>query len=235
MKQCKNGADCVHPEKQGDGWLPESEFYTVHRTGRLYSNCKACRKQLGKNTKQTNAKRRKVSGEPAEDATVFRLKQNGIHATIGRLSEFTHVDVVAWGCVRIEVKSSLPLPDKPGWRFCFYSQQKQGIKADLVVLVPLDENGLPVMFSVFPADCYKFFRPNGKMKAGVQVLVNPGHRKSGYTALTMQDMHDHEDDWGQIEVVRQQIGQRLSFGMEYPRRVTKPAERPLPLFDHKAG
>lgn len=228
MKRCKNGENCVHPDGPE---LPIGEYYT-QPNGRPYNICKKCHKR-GERERAQNPElaKERDGGETAINAVIRRLENYGIGVTRGRASQFSYVDLVAWGFVRIEVKSAMPLSDrKTGWQFNFSPQRRNGIKGDLVVLVPLDDNGDPIMYSVFPPNTPAFYY-KGRVKAGVQVLTHTAHRKSGYTILTMQDMEAHEDAWHQVEEVRERISNQLRHGIYNPKRVNKPAEKPLPMFE----
>lgn len=220
FQECAKGAQCVHPN---GALLPLSEFYTYKRLGRHDRTCKQCRMADNRLRGKPTSKQNKTSGEPGEDAVVARLREHGIYATIGRLSEFERVDVLAWGCCRCEVKSSLPM--RPGfWQFNFSNQYKDGIKGDLVILVPMDENGNPTMFSVFPSD-FPAFYVNGRLKSGVQLLTGAHHRKPKHRVLTLQDMLDHQDNWQLVENIRLGVSIELAQGTYDPKRVNKPDNR----------
>lgn len=48
LKQCSRKTDCVHPERQGDGWLPATTDYFARDRSRksgLQPRCKACHKK----------------------------------------------------------------------------------------------------------------------------------------------------------------------------------------------
>lgn len=228
-KRCKNGANCVQANKYPDGIMPIGEF-------RRYSNtCKKCHSRYTAEARKRNnsdpkRSRDRLLGESSMDAVIHRLTQQGIHAVRGRDSGFNRVDVVAWGCVRIEVKSSTPYRSDGEWSFHFGNQTEKGIKGDLVVLVPLDESGIPIMYSVFPANFHAFYR-SGRLKSAAILYARPANRKPGHTPLTMQDMEAHEDAWHQVEEVRERISNQLKHGIYNPKRVNKPAEKPLPLFE----
>lgn len=220
IKRCKNGANCVQADKYPDGLMPTSEFHP--NKGR----CKKCWSLFVQDAPNRVINARKSLareyGENAQKAVIKACENLGIFA-----ERYGLIDVRAWGCVHIEVKSSTPVRDGV-WHFSFNNQD--GINGQLVVLVPLDDAGIPLRYSVFPANLPIFFR-NGKLKRSVQIISNPIHRKSGHTVLTMQDMEDHEDAWYQIEEVRERISNQLKHGIYQPKRVNKPADKPMPLFD----
>jgi hypothetical protein len=226
-KRCKNGANCVQSAKYPDGVMPIGEFHPK------YSKCKKCHSRYTWELKQSGngdpkRSRDKLIGESSMDAVIYRLGQNGIYAVRGRESSFNHVDIVAWGCVRVEVKSATSTDGR--WSFHFGNQTEKGIKGDLVVLVALDENAIPVMYSVFPSNFHVFYKA-GKLKSSVILYARPVKRKMGHTPLTMQDMEAHEDAWYQIEEVRERVSNQLKHGIYQPKRVNKPADKPMPLFD----
>src|SRR5262245_36882243 len=91
---------------------PLEEFYTRRNTGDGYMNwCKECHKSVT----YANTRHPKDKAVEMGATDVIRKLQNlGIYAAPGKASVYQHVDVVAWGCVRIEVKSSHLRANKSG-------------------------------------------------------------------------------------------------------------------------
>lgn len=209
-KQCARDADCIHPAGPFVE-LPMTEFY---KTAKAY--CKYCHRAASNQKKWE----RSTAGDPIETEVVNLLRSEGIYATLGKASEFTNVDVVSWGCVRIEVKSAEQRANGK-WYFNFQNQRGKGIKADLVLLVLID--GKDKTYHLFPATHPIFYR-KGKLKGSVQYdPSNTANRDYG-SSLTEARMWMYQNAWHLIEEHRQRIINQLSEGKRFqPGRVQEPA------------
>ena len=182
LRQCARGEKCKH--KDGP-LLPVAEFYR-HTNNKYYNSyCKECCKENSRTQKRPP---KKQSGEQTEQTAIKKLRSLGIYAVSGKASEFTHVDVVAWGCVRIEVKAA-DKKDDGTWNFAFSSQRNKGIKADFVLLMQRDKD--QIAYHLFPVGHPIFFK-NGKVKAAVQYIPFAHHRKPGIY-LSTAIMNEHKD------------------------------------------
>lgn len=219
MKQCENGSACVHPDGPD---LPLSEFY-VYPKGTLYTVCKKCHyARTLKARRRRQWDRAKEKAEDQNEALVIKqLRRHGIYATPGKASEFRHVDVVAWGAVRIECKSAQK-NDRGAYHFNFSSQRRNGINADLVVLVCVD--GDDRTYHIFPARHSAFFS-EGAIKFGVQYDPLQTKRINGHGGRLVQSlMNKHQDAWHLVEEVRQRIARDLQEQEFDPKRVGHPLQ-----------
>src|SRR5690348_1088427 len=115
---------------------PVTDFYLTKRQQptRL---CKVCHHARQKGYK---VKPKHQAGHPSEDSTIAEMRRQGIFATSGKASDYHYVDVVAWGCVRVEVK--LAMKDRNGFTIAFSDDQvKYGIRGDVVVIIIPSEFG----------------------------------------------------------------------------------------------
>jgi hypothetical protein len=189
--------------------LPPTMFYRhpAMKDGR-HSACKECLKAYARQQNSSSKHSVLESGNETEQWVVNHLLRMGIYAISGKASQFYYVDIVCWGCVRLEVKASNLT--KQGYCFRFTPrQQRLGVDADLVVLVPIGYKP-----SVFPASFSAFYHNTGKLKTGFK--WTPGassHPPSGFSIMTDAIMEQYRERWGLIEEVRQQIiSDLLTYG-----------------------
>ena len=177
---------------------PVSEFYTLS-SGALQNRCKKCH---GIVNSQYPPRPKTDTGNEHEQAVISLLLSNGIYATNGKSSAFKWVDVVAWGCVRIEVKSSAEIAT--GYYHFSFSpgQQRKGFKSDLVIIYT--QGDYPI--SIFPASHPVFYKPSGKLKSAVSWKPRMRHTKSPVGTVVLNDtlMRNYQERWDLIEDVRQQ-------------------------------
>lgn len=195
---------------------PVEEFYFL--TGArdsLFSECKDCCK---KKTRGQKAFDRLVPSNETEGAVIQQLARNGIPALPGKSLAHRHTDVVAWGCVMIEVKSSNPLQRKgrPTYSFGFSPKQRvAGVRGDLIVLVCISESERT--YHILPADHAAFFR-NGSLKKAVSYC--PGatfhYHDPRNPALTLENMNYYKDAWHLVEAKRLEVQARILTGETYP-------------------
>jgi hypothetical protein len=141
-----------------------SEFYT--RSGRpneYLGECKACYKERGRN-RVTVRKDTPMVG--SEILAINALNHNGIHALPGKALQYAHVDVIAFGCVRIEVKYAKLDRTHHREKYTFQTTPRQGqrgLLADVVMLI-CDDGDTPT-FHLFRPDDEVFFI-KGRLKTG---------------------------------------------------------------------
>lgn len=171
-----------------------------------------------------------------EDAVVRSLRSIGYEAEHGVSrnpdydgGRYFQVDVVV-GTVRIEVKSSSYNAKNHNYRFSITPKQRTlGFNADLIVLAPMDEYGIPIMYSVFPATYPKFYMPDGKIASAIYWKPQYKYKRTVRSSrnLTTTEMKDYKDCWDQIDRVRDLNIRRLLNDIRLPRRVNK-AEAIIP-------
>ncbi len=179
---------------------PEIDFYKRSKGMARFTFCVECFKTAQRKNKIIA---REIPGQSAEHTVIEYLKSIGIYAAPGKCSEWRWVDVIAWGCVRIEVKSSTLYSDNT-YVFSFTpNQQQRGIQSDLVVLVPIGEQ--ETTFHIFKSDDLIFYKKDGTRRKSVEYQIFPKFYRKGYGTLTTERMSDAKDDWGLIEDIRQRM------------------------------
>lgn len=195
---------------------PVSEYY-VNSYGYTIARCKPCqRKFMERYTPQ------KSKPPTHETKLVEYLNRHGIFTQHGNQTNYAHVDVVAWGMIRIEAKL-MKLDTKQGVPYYYAgnspSQVKNGWKADIVCLIL---QGVHYFFDVeHPA----FYR-KGKLKT--KILYTPMKQygaKEGSVQFTDEDFLKAQQDISKIESLRKEwIASKL-----------KPKPLPLPFVYPKAS
>lgn len=77
---------------------------------------------------------RSVARHKGEVLLIEYLRNHNIYAAPGKCSEWKWVDVIAWGCVRIEVKYSRNLQQRFSFTFS-NKQRKNGLQVDVLALI----------------------------------------------------------------------------------------------------
>lgn len=189
---------------------PLSEFYIMSSNGKPSNLCKGCSKERT----SIRQKQKLAFGCDHERKTIEVMKTNGIYAQHGReVKLMPHVDIVAWGCVPVEVK--LAQGGAGHWAFHFSGlQQRRGILGKLIVLIiPYEPDW---SYYVFDVNKSAFYR-NGKLKTGVTYTENPTCRKRG-NPLYKSDMDIALNRWELVEVKRQEYIAEL-LQMSVPEKV----------------
>lgn len=176
--------------------LPISEFYKrSNQTDTLNPSqyageCKSCVKARNHDPKPIA---KQVPYALSEQWGIKYLHSKGIPALPGKALSFAWVDVIAFGCVRVEVKYSTLLE---GEHFKFTltpGQKKRGLLGDVVMLVC--DYGTRATFHLF-LPSFPAFYINDKLKTGFH--FTPGAlkaRKFGATRVVMtQPMMDSAQD-----------------------------------------
>ena len=176
--------------------LPLSDFYKRKNSDSYVSECKACMKLRSKNQSNTG-KDYLVPRATTEITAIDYLKSKGIPAVPGKALHHSHVDVVAFGCVEIEVKYASLKFQRSIEKFCFSaspSQQENGFRAQVVMLICDYKNGM-MSYHFFDAK-HPVFYMKGRMKTGF--TFTPGMyeaKKHGSNRLVMvQGMMDEAQD-----------------------------------------
>lgn len=193
-KTCGNGPNCQHPDGPT---LPLTEFYG--QWGRLARQCKECTKAYQKTRPRYGRKSERITWRDAEREVAEYLQVKGIYAVSGIASEWTWVDVVAWGCVRIEVKTA----NFNGRSFQFHiasTKRKNWSKNDLLVLVCKSKH--ETTYHVFPKSFAIFRNADGTPKDSISYFPDPAFRHHTRPTLTREIMDDHRDRWELVEDIR---------------------------------
>lgn len=194
---------------------PLSDYYIYTSSKKIMPICKVCHRGRNKKYQPVPAD---SCGVAHQNDLIRILRSMGIYASPGKSSEYVHADVVAWGCVRIEVKLGASIDKcKPHiWRFAFTEKQANGgLVADLIAF--MCPNGLDVggytCYLIEPT-CPELYR-DGKFKPVLTINLGK-HRKSrqdGRRPLSPELLNSHRDNWQVIEE------KRLMIAGKYQQRV----------------
>lgn len=197
---------------------PVSEFYQ-RRGGTPTSWCKPCMKEAAKDQQKKPRLNAWESRVHSENVALAKLTSMGIWAQPGKSCSAAHVDVVARGCVYIEVKYAR----LSFGTFTFTtttSQVGDGLRADLVMLVCDYEDDRGRTYHLLPADHDVFYmHPHDpaqrRLKTGI--VYQPGqtkHKHAGNRVL-LDDalMQSARDQWHLVDDVRTLIESRIMQGL----------------------
>jgi hypothetical protein len=212
-RTCKNGDECLHPDGPR---LPLSEFYE-HYDG-YHNMCKACFKEY---IKQYQNKPRQKAGNSIEGLVIWKLRSTGVYAAPGKCSEYRWVDVVARGCVRIEVKGSSRHRNGHYQWFIGPKKAREDERSDFVVLVMLDD---APSFFVFPSEHPAFYHQGGIPKRGVRYTPSANVYKASGVSLNDDLMEAHRDRFDLIDAKSQEI-ERALMDQITPFAIGRKAER----------
>ena len=140
-------------------------------------------------------KRKTAIGRPFEEEVILKLRSLGIYATFGVYGEWKYVDVVAFGCVRIEVKTSTVGH--------FHLSQDHGNEegwdsSDIVILVCRGEES--DTFHIMRQNHPVFYRDDGSLK---YAITYSGEKSQ---VLTKEIMDEAQDNW---KLIFEVLGERL--------------------------
>ena len=194
VKTCSSGEKCVHPDGPV---LNISEFYS-RANGSLLSKCRECAKLYSRQFVRKRYGERATRRSPETEA-IEVLRSAGIYASTGIASEWTWVDVVAWGCVRIEVKTS----NFKNGRFNFSLCPRIHANWDKNDLLMLACNWwAETTYHIFPMNYDLFYRADGSLIDHLCYIPDPKFRRKTL-AITTEIMDQHQNNWGLIEKQRQ--------------------------------
>lgn len=184
--------------------LPLSDFYKSDDSiDGASSNCKACTIKKGRaRGKKFDRSKPTV---PGEVIAIDYLRSRGVYAAPGKSSEWKRVDVVAWGCVRLEVKYASSKNRRNNFVFHFSAKQVQpDWKADVILFICDTASGQRFFF--FDANDPILFC-NGKRRKNICYVMEATSRKhrAGRQSLTDEIMAEHEDRYDLIETARNRI------------------------------
>ncbi len=181
-----------------------TEFSKRSHRNTVHTSCKECRR---KKSKQYGHKHKTVEGNDGEKLVKAELLKHGIYAAPGKCSEFKNQDLVAWGCVRIEVKTSQLHSRKQNsdsYQFDLGDDKTKFNRTDIVVLVCMDT----ISFHVFESNHPTFYH-GGVLKKSVMYIPEPKHVKYPDRVLTKDMMENAQNKWEIIEEYRQKYIKEL--------------------------
>jgi hypothetical protein len=178
-----------------------SEFYKRDAT------CKKCRKAQ-QAARLENRKTYVAPNNPHENAFIEACKAQGIHAQpTADFRNYKYSDVIAWGCVRIEVKYPQIYGDNDTHKWVFSQKQaRERIPVDLIVLIS-EFNGV-TSYHIFDPLHPTFFSKNKRRRYALTYTHESGMNREernalyGVTSLSETIMRTHQDNWYMIETVR---------------------------------
>lgn len=177
---------------------PLTEFYRRGGTDdKRTTSCTECLKKYAAGVYARGANKgasRSLPGQPGEALLIETLIANGVYAAPGKSSVWKYVDVVAWGCIRIEVKQSSA--SREG-RYTFqFPQNRKHTNVDLVALIPMLPTG-PEFFLLEPSHPIFTTRNNQK---NLVIQYTPGVRWG--KRATVDEMQLQRNAWHLIEESR---------------------------------
>ncbi len=188
------------------------EFYNhpVAKDGKE-GTCKACKNKYTNSRRHLYKNAKSKRGEESEQITMELLNSLGIPTVPAAASPYPWTDLVSWGCVRIEVKSSFLATTKQGNQMYSWGitpkQRAEGFRADIVILITKDTLW---GFYVFPVDFSAFYDSPGKLRS--RIRWQPYRRqikRPSLVTLSHSIMNKHQNRWGLIEQKRIEIAQEL--------------------------
>jgi hypothetical protein len=200
---------------------PLSDFYKRSGINSYTSECKVCMNERSKTSKRLPATTPRVKSEVI---AIDYLRSKGIYAVPGKSVSSSHVDVVAWGCVGIEVKYAKFGKPENGFQFNASAPQvKRGHYLGEVVMLICDY-GDRMTFHFFQSDDEVFYidrkigeenrlgiYERGLKYAVSYVLSDTAGSKHGGNRVVMTNemMASAQDAYELIELYRQAIGNSL--------------------------
>ena len=183
---------------------PLNEFYVRSgilnptEPGHYVSECKVCMRLRNKTTGAVSPYEPRAL---TEQLAIEWLLDVGIYAAPGKAVRLAHVDVVAWGCVWIEVKYARYVSHRGVMKFKFDTtpkQQQRGFLADIVMLIC--DYGDELTYHLFEAN-HPVFYMQGRIKSGF--TFTPGAmeaKKHGDNRVVMTQplMDQAQDRWDMI-------------------------------------
>lgn len=200
-------------------WHPFTEYYVRSgvkkptRPGHYLSNCIPCMKARSKKTGYV------PPTEPyaqTERIAINYLHANGIPCLPGKAVAATDVDVVAFGCVWIEVKYAREQRSYKGTEFRFTTtgkQQQRGMLAHVVMLVCEYMDG-HTTYHLLDAQDGVFYK-DGLVKTALTVRVGSTTAMKDWSdrmVLTHAALNEAQDDIGLIDAKLAEIREALKHG-----------------------
>lgn len=191
---------------------PLSDYYIWASNKKPMPHCKKCHTTKSNSHAPIPADR---CGVAHQNEFIDILRSRGIYASPGKSSEYAHADVVAWGCVRIEVKhgESIDKYSPHTWKFRFTEKQANGgMVADLIALMCPNGIGKGYTCYLISPDCPELYR-DGKFKPVVTINIGT-HRKparDGKGSLTLDLLNAHRENWQVIEQIRTEVAGRYQL------------------------
>lgn len=180
------------------------EFY-LRTDGRNYNSwCKACMMENSRQLAKQNISRL-ITRIDGENAVLSALHQQGIPAVPGKALSHKWADIIAWGIVRIEVKSSVRYDDG-SFHWNFTSRQvHDGVRGQIAILM---ENAEVPVFHVLSSQSPVFYR-KGERKTTVAYPLKAIWPEA---EQMNQLVAESTSRWGRITEIRDALCEELRRG-----------------------
>lgn len=161
------------------------EFWYKHPQSKdgLKHECKTCTKKRA-NVYQATKPNSTPLGRPNENVFIDYLQNHGVAAEMGAIFKaFKYADVVAWGCITIELKYSR---SETGKHVFIFTPRQQRLNCEGLGIICLAvDTGKETSYHFFDARNPIFYK-DGKLKASISYHPNAKHRKN--KPVLMPDM-----------------------------------------------
>lgn len=201
----------------------EADFYANGNQLGRDTTCKKCRQkqQAERRAKRTSYR---APNNPHELAFIEACKAQGIHAQpTADFRNYKFSDVIAWGCVRIEVKYPQIYGNNDTHKWVFSAKQaKERIPVDLIVLIS-EFKGV-TCYHIFDPLHPVFFGKDNKRRTAITYTDNSGinHKQYeklyGVTPMTESTMRTHENNWYMVETARLDKAKQMKHQMAVNKR-----------------
>ena len=193
-------------------YKPQADYYKRSGLSVFYTWCKQCHKTRVA-PQVALFDRLDMRTNNIERDVIVKLSNMGIFSVPSKRVAGVRTDIVAWGCVNIEVKSSVFHDGK--YKFAFTPKQvANGLKADILILVCI---GLQrTDYHIFDTKS-SFLYTGGRLKYAIEYspdrIVNTNRGKQ-FNPLSRAEMDSAHNNWDLIEIKRLEISNRIKSKTE---------------------
>jgi len=186
---------CIYCKKEKD----ESEFYLRPNTHYYTAACKSCMKEKSKTPKKQQIQ------PHGEVEFIHELHSRGIPALHGKdFRIYPWVDVVAYGIVKIEIKTS-PMNNEGYFSWAFTPTQiKKGLNVDVVALI--EEYSSHKVYHFIDPKSEIFTNRWGNKKG---MLLYPLSQENAHSQLTQHTLNRNIDNWEFIDLTFKRLCNNL--------------------------
>jgi hypothetical protein len=184
------------------------EHFYKRGDGALNKMCKTCYRAKRKGRKSLP----KTAIHKGEILAIDMLCRNGIFATSGKsTSNGKWIDVMAWGCVKIEVKYSAENTDGC-WGFGFTSTRNKNTQHPHLIMLIGERYTGERRYYLFPENHPVFFNEFGERKKGIGYKIDAIRRSDNLPQVTLTEdlLKSHRNAWHLIEMQRQRVIMELT-------------------------
>jgi hypothetical protein len=197
-----NTRTCTHCHVSKPATL--EHFYKGHtNSDRLTSWCKDCMRALSKVS--SNQQRDPKPRDKGEALALTAFLNQGIHADLGKnIAGMQWVDIVLWGCIKVEVKYS---QKAHYWQWIMNSTNNPKTHfPDAVILIGKHEKTQRCHHFIILPNHPMFINEDGSRKRSISYSYLNRMSKSSFT---IDPLLQHENNYGLIEKLRLAHSQQL--------------------------